>query len=432
MKRKFIENLMYWKANDLYTPLLVTGARQIGKTYIIEEFCKSNFQNYVYLNFEFQSELASVFEKTIDPKEIIKYIETIIGQSIDIESTVIFLDEIQVSERAITSLKYFCEAKENYKIVCAGSLLGVKINRFSSSFPVGKVRILEMFPMNFEEFLWGIGEERLVNVIKECFEKKEPMIDILHNKALKYYQDYLLIGGMPRAVLNYIENDKDIMKFDKIIHESIITAYIADMRKYTMSAAETIKINEIYESIPRQLAKENTKFKYNIIKQTANKRDYELPLDWLLSAGLIYKSIKLDKVQSPLKAYEEPSHFKIYLSDVGLLSTLSNVNYKDILLSEDNIFKGALTENYIAQTLMSNKKNLYYFKPTQNMEIDFIAKIEDELVPIEVKSGTHVKATSLKAYMEKHSSKFNIRISYKNFGINNGIFSVPLYAAFCI
>ena len=302
MKRKFLEKLTYWKENEIKTPLLVIGARQIGKTYIIEEFCKSNFQDYVYLNFETKNELSTIFEKTMEPKEIIKYIEATIGRAIDITNTIIFLDEIQISEKAITSLKYFCEAEENYKIICAGSLLGVKINRFNSSFPVGKVRILNMYPMDFEEFLWAIKEQSLAQIIKECYNQKEAMIDILHNKAIKYYQDYLLIGGMPQAILNYIKNNKDVMKFDRVIHQSIIMSYISDMRKYTMSAAETIKINEIYETIPRQLAKDNTKFKYNIIKQNANKRDYELPLDWLLSAGLIYKAIKVDKNKSPLKA----------------------------------------------------------------------------------------------------------------------------------
>ena len=265
MKRKFLEKLIYWKENEMKTPLLVIGARQIGKTYIIEEFCKTNFKNYVYLNFENKHDLATIFEKTMEPKEIIKYIEATIGKSIDIENTIIFFDEVQISEDAITSLKYFCEAKENYKIICAGSLLGVKINRFNSSFPVGKVRILNMYPMDFEEFLWAIEEEKLSEIIKECYNNKEAMIEILHNKAIKYYQDYLLIGGMPQAILNYIKNDKNIMKFDRIIHQSIIMAYISDMRKYTMSAAETIKMNEIYETIPRQLAKDNTKFKYNIM-----------------------------------------------------------------------------------------------------------------------------------------------------------------------
>lgn len=432
MKRKFLEKLVYWKENEIKTPLLITGARQIGKTYIIEEFCKSNFENYIYLNFENKSELSTIFEKTLEPKEIIKYIEAFIGRSINIENTVIFFDEIQICERAITALKYFCEAKENYKIICAGSLLGVKINRFNSSFPVGKVRILEMYQMDFEEFLWAIEEQKLADIIKECFDKKEAMVELLHNKAIKYYQDYLLIGGMPQAIQNYIKNDKDVMKFDKVIHQSIIMAYISDMRKYTMSAAETIKINEIYESIPRQLAKDNTKFKYNIIKQNANKRDYELPLDWLLSAGLVYKAIKIDKAQSPLKAYIEQSHFKIYLGDVGLLSTLSGVDYKDILISEDNIFKGALTENYIAQTLKANEVELYYFKPNQNMEIDFVVNIDNRIIPIEVKAGTHVKANSLKLYLEKYEADYGIRISARNFGMSEKMFSVPLYATYLI
>ncbi len=432
MKRKFFEKLLYWKENEINTPLLVTGARQVGKTYIITEFCKENFENYVYLNFEKNSELSSIFEKTMEPKEIIKYIEAIIGKNIDIEKDILFFDEVQVSEKAITSLKYFCEAKEKYKIICAGSLLGVKINRFETSFPVGKVRILEMCPMDFEEFLWAIEEEKLAEIIKESFIKREPLIEILHNKAIKYYQDYLLVGGMPQAVLNYIKNDRNVMKFDKEIHNSIIMSYIADMRKYTISAAETIKINEIYESIPRQLAKENAKFKYNIIKQTANRRDYELPLDWLLSAGLVYKSIKVEKTQAPLKAYIEQSSFKIYLSDVGLLSTLSDINYSDILISEDNIFKGALTENYVAQILKTNGKELYYFKPNQSMEIDFVMNINNKIIPIEVKAGTHVKSRSLNNYLEKYHAEYGIRISNRNFGINNKIVSIPLYAAYLL
>lgn len=289
-----------------------------------------------------------------------------------------------------------------------------------------------MCPMDFEEFLWALGEEKLAEIIEDSFIKKEAMVEILHNKAMRYYQDYLLIGGMPQAILNYIKNDKDVMKFDKVIHESIIMSYIADMRKYTISAAETIKINEIYESIPRQLAKDNTKFKYNIVKETANKRDYELPLDWLVSSGLIYKATKVIKTDSPLKAYIEQSNFKIYLNDAGLLSTLSGVNYKDVLISESNIFKDALTENYIAQALKANGRELYYFKPTQNMEIDFVINMENSIIPIEVKSGTHVKSNSLKSYLEKYKADYGIRISSKNFGMNNGIFSVPLYGVYLI
>lgn len=432
MERKFIEQLQKWKNEDIKEPLMVVGARQTGKTYIIDKFCKENYENYIYLNFEDISKLSSVFEENLIPEEIIKKIEVIINKEIDVKNTIIFFDEIQISERAITSLKYFCESDINYRIICAGSLLGVKLHRFKSSFPVGKVRILNMYPMDFEEFLWAIGEEKLSEEIQNCYKEKKQLLEILHDKALKYYTDYLYVGGMPQAILNYIKNDKNPLKFEREIHNSIITSYIADMRKYTNSAAETVKINAIYESIPRQLAKENTKFKYNIVNPMANKRDYELPLDWLIASSMIYKATKTEKVQSPLRAFIDQSNFKIYLNDVGLLSTLAKTSYQDLQLSEDKTFRGALTENYIAQTLISNNLDLIYFKPSQTMEIDFLLSEEGEVIPIEVKSGLHIKSRSLSNYLMKYKPKYAIRISARNFGFNNNIYSIPLYAAFCI
>jgi predicted AAA+ superfamily ATPase len=289
-----------------------------------------------------------------------------------------------------------------------------------------------MYPMDFEEFLLAANEDGLIEMIKTSYETKKELIEIFHTRAIKYYLDYLLVGGMPQAVLDYVSKGNDISKFDKVIHSSIITAYIADMRKYTVNGSETIKINQIYDSIPKQLAKENTKFKYNIISLNANKRDYELPLDWLIASSLVYKANKLENIATPFKAYSDPNNFKIYLSDTGLLSTLANVSYKDILFSENNIFKGALTENYIAQTFKSKKMDLFYFKPNQNMEIDFICNINDNVIPIEIKAGTHTKSTSLNNYKKKYNPKYSIRISGKNFGYVNDIFSIPLYAVFCI
>lgn len=367
------------------------------------------------------------------PENIIKRIEIIINKDININNTIIFFDEIQISERAINSLKYFCEADINYRIICAGSLLGVKLHRFNSSFPVGKVRILSMYPMDFEEFLWACNEKKLSNEIRNCFKEKKLIMDVLHERALKYFLDYLFVGGMPQAVKNYIENDKNAMKFDRTIHTSIIMAYIADMRKYVNSPAEIVKINEIYESIPRQLAKENTKFKYNAVNPLANKRDYELPLDWLVASSLVYRACKTEKMQSPLKAYLDQSNFKIYLNDIGLLSSLSKTNLNDIQFENDNTFRGALTENYVAQALTALSKDLIYFKPTQTMEIDFV--IADEMsnvIPIEVKSGTHIKSRSLSNYIIKHKPVYAIRISARNFGFTNNVFSVPLYAVFCL
>ena len=432
MDRKFSEQLIDWKEKNIKEPLMVIGARQTGKTYIIDEFCKKNYENYIYLNFEDIANLSSIFEENLIPEEIIEKIEILIKKEINIENTIIFFDEIQICERAITSLKYFCEAKENYKIVCAGSLLGIKLHRFTSSFPVGKVRIVNMYPMDFEEFLWANEEKKLANMIRKYYIEKKQISELLHDKAMNYYLDYLYIGGMPQAVLNYIHNGKKILKFDRTIHNSIITSYIADMRKYTISAAETVKINEIYESIPRQLAKENTKFKYNIVNSRANKRDYELPLDWLVASSLVYRAIKVEKTQSPLKAFIDQNNFKIYLSDVGLLSTLAKTSYQDLKLEENNIFKGALTENYVAQSLACKGEELNYFKPTQTMEIDFLLNDNGNIIPIEVKSGTHVKSRSLYNYMIKYKPKYAIKISARNFGYKNGIFSVPLYAVFCI
>ena len=432
MKRKFTDQLLNWKQKNIKEPLMVVGARQTGKTYIIDKFCKENYSNYIYLNFEDITKLSSLFDEDLIPENIIEKIEILINKKIEIENTVIFFDEIQICERAITSLKYFCESEKNYKIICAGSLLGVKLHRFKSSFPVGKVRILNMYPMDFEEFLWASDEEKLAQEIRKCYDQKKQMIEPLHDKAMKYYLDYLYIGGMPQAVFNYIQNNKKVLDFDRTIHNSIITAYIADMRKYTINAAETVKINEIYESIPRQLAKENTKFKYNMVKSNANKRDYELPLDWLVASSLIYRAVKVEKTQSPLKAFTDQNNFKIYLSDVGLLSTLAKTSYQDLQTEKDNIFKGGITENYVAQTLVSKGLDLNYFKPTQTMEIDFLLNDEGDIIPIEVKSGTHVKSRSLYNYITKYKPKYVIKVSARNFGFNNNVFSIPLYAVFCL
>ena len=218
MKRKFLEELKQWKNKNIKEPLMVIGARQTGKTYIINKFCKENYEEYLYLNFEDIPKLSSIFENTLKPKEIIRQIEILLGEKIDIEKTVIFFDEIQICEKAITALKYFSEAEENYRIITAGSLLGVKLHRFKSSFPVGKVRILNMYPMDFEEFLWAIGEKDLSEEIRNCFNNKKQMPEILHEKALKCYIDYLYIGGMPQAILNYIENEKNVLLFERIIH----------------------------------------------------------------------------------------------------------------------------------------------------------------------------------------------------------------------
>ncbi|MBQ9488508.1 MAG: ATP-binding protein [Lachnospiraceae bacterium] len=431
MKRKFYEELIKWEKENIKEPLLVIGARQVGKTWIIKSFCEKMYEKYIYINLEEQKDLITIFEDNLTPEVILKKLSMVFGKTIDSKTTIV-IDEIQQCERAITALKYFCEAKENYRIICAGSLLGVKVKRFESSFPVGKVYIKNMFPMDFEEFLLALGEDTLRDGIKEAFTEMSPLSEAIHKKALSLYHDYLIVGGMPQIVKNYIDHEKNITLFNREMQEYIRLAYMADMTKYVTNVTETAKISAVYESIPRQLAKENPKFKYKEIRDTAIKRDYFGPIDWLSSSGMIYKINKLELPQSPIKAYEDVDSFKIYLSDTGLLSNMCGITPQELLPDRHNMFKGAVIENYCIEQLMIKHKDLYYFKPSESMEIDLITTIDGNIIPIEIKSGRHKRSTSLNNYVEKYQPQYSIRISENNFGMTNGIKSVPLYAVFCI
>lgn len=432
MWRKFYTDLANWEDTSCKEPLLVIGARQVGKTWLIREFCEKTYGDYVYLNLETDEEIISLFEGTINPREIIQKLEIYLGKRISIENTAIFLDEIQKSERVINSLKYFCEAEENYRVIGAGSLLGVKLSRFESSFPVGKVRIRYMYPMDFEEYLLACGEELLLEAIKTSFGSMVALPDAIHSKANDLYQKYLYVGGMPAAVLNFVNNEKNIMAFDRSIHQNLLLAYAADMTKYTLSAAEGVKIHEVYQSIPRQLARKNPKFKYKEVRANANRRDFQTSLDWLTASGLVLKSTNVNLPQSPLSVYQETGNFKIYLSDVGLLSTMAGVKFKDLLPETGNIFKGAIAENYVIQTMTAAAVPSYYYKPDQSMEIDQLLDLEGDIVPLEIKSGRHKRSTSLKNYSARHNPIRMYRLSERNFGMADNLYSVPLYAAGCL
>ena len=429
MYRKIEEELKNWK-NDYKMPLMLIGARQTGKTYILEEFCKDNFDNYVYINLDKEENIAEVFEETIDPDTIIEKIEIIKNVIINPDNTILFLDEIQVSERAIASLKYFCESDKQYKIVCAGSLLGVKINRFKSSFPVGKVTIKYLYPMDFEEYLMALGEEKLINEIKIHYKSNEVLMNPIHEKALDLYKKYLVLGGMPAMINNFIDNECNISHVDFNLQEQIITSYLADMNKYTENS-EGIKNNQIYNSIPKELARVNNTFKYSIVDKDARKNRYESSLDWLLASNMILKCDLTEKNESPLKAFVNFDKFKLYLSDVGLLRSLSNLDYSEILMDKNEMFKGVLTENYVACSLYPKTKELYYYN-FDRYEIDFLIKIDGDIIPVEVKSGRRTNSKSLNEYIKKYNPNYSIRISSKNFGFENNIKAVPLYAVFCI
>ncbi len=432
MKRKIYKDLLNWKENSINIPLMIIGARQIGKTYIIQEFCKNEFENYIYINLLDNPQIVDLFEQTIPTEEKFTKMQWILNKNIDLEKTIIFFDEIQLSEKLISNLKYFCESDKPFKIICAGSLLGVKINRFHSSFPVGKVKMEYMYPMDFEEFLMATASHGLIDEIYKCYNEVTPMTNALHEKLLNLYRLYLCVGGMPQAVQNIVDVNQNIFNFDKTIVKNIIESYLNDMNQYIFNNTEKSRIEAIYKSIPSQLGNVSNKFQYSKINSNARSRDYETALQWLISSTMIYKCNLLKTIQIPPKAYADEEYFKLYISDVGLLTSLLEIQYNDILLDNKFLYKGNIAENYVAEQLVRNGVSLYYWKSNSDAEIDFILYNEDGLIPIEVKASDNITSKSLNSYIKKYNPKYSIRISSKNFGFENNIKSVPLYAAFLI
>lgn len=432
MKRKIYKDLLNWKENSIDIPLMIIGARQIGKTYIIKEFCKKEFENYIYINLLDNPQIVDLFEQSISTEEKFTKMEWILNEKIDLEKTIIFFDEIQLSEKLISNLKYFCESDKPFKIICAGSLLGVKINRFHSSFPVGKVKMEYMYPMDFEEFLMATSSRGLIDEIYKCYNEIVPMTNALHEKLLNLYRLYLCVGGMPQVVQNIVDVKQNIFDFDKNIVKNIIESYLNDMNQYILNNTEKSRIEAIYKSIPSQLGNVSNKFQYSKINSNARSRDYETALQWLVSSTMIYKCNLLRTIQIPPKAYSDEEYFKLYISDVGLLTTLLEIQYNDILLDNDFLYKGNIAENYVAEQLVRNGISLYYWKSNSDAEIDFILYNEDGLIPIEVKASDNITSKSLNSYIKKYNPKYSIRVSSKNFGFENNIKSVPLYAAFLI
>lgn len=382
----------------------------------------------VYFNFENNRELIKIFDRDLDPQRIVRELSINSGKGILKEKTLIFFDEIQACERALTSLKYFNENANEYHIIAAGSLLGVAVNRGQYSFPVGKVDLKTLYPLDFEEFLMAMNEKELIKIIKECFDNDTELS--LHNKAMDLYKKYLVVGGMPAVVKEYIEK-KD---FDFATQKSINDSYVADMAKYA-TPHETTRIMATFNSIPAQLAKENKKFQYKVIKSGARAHEYETPVEWLKSSGVILKCTKCNEGKLPLSAYSDFDSFKVYMTDTGLLCSKFGIP-ANAVLSEGivfNDFKGELTENYVCFTLNVNGYSSYYWESKGSAEVDFLIQDKDgNIIPIEVKAAEHVRVRSLQQFIKKYQPKYVIRISAKNFGFENGIKSVPLYAAFLI
>ena len=432
MKRKIYDELLNWKKNNIDTPLMVVGARQIGKTYIINEFCKKEFNKYIYINLFEDKNIINIYNEEISSTEKFQKLELYLGKKIDLDNTIIFFDEIQESEELISSLKFFCESNRPFKIICAGSLLGVKINRFKKSFPVGKVRILEMNSMSFDEFLYAYYDNDLmIKEIEKCYSNNKKMLEPLHNKLMELYNIYLIIGGLPASVANYLEK-KDMLIFDRNIIKFIISSYLKDMNKYVTDIFESTRIENIYNSIPSQLGNPSDKFQYSKVKSGARAREYESAINWLLSSKMVFKCSNIKKCEKPLKVFINNDVFKLYLSDAGILSYLLEISYKDLVFDEKFMYMGIIAENYVANELLRNGLSLYYWNSGNKAEIDFVLNINDKIIPIEVKSSNNNQAKSLKVYIEKYNPDYSIRISSKNFGFENNIKSVPLYAVFCI
>lgn len=431
MKRKIMTKLLKWKNKTSRMPLIIRGARQVGKTYIVNEFGKSNYENIVYVNFEINIDIKKEFETRMTPDYLISRMELFFGVKIEKEKTLIFFDEIQASEHALTSLKYFCEEAPEYHVIAAGSLLGIAVNRETFSFPVGKVEMLTLYPMDLEEFIWALDRKDISEEIYKCYNSNSEMSPSIHNLCLEIYKTYLIVGGMPNVIKEYCKEKRILDIID--IQSGILDNYIADMSKYT-SRADSIKVKDSYNSIPAQLSKNNKKFQYKIVQKGGTATIFGSALSWLESAGIILKCYKIEHGFLPLRAYQDLSSFKIYMSDIGLLTLKSNIPSYSIMSSESRNFTfiGAITENYVAQALSSNGFDLAYWTSKDTAEIDFIIQDEDLIIPIEVKSGVNTRSRSLNVYKKKYNPEYSIRISAKNFGFENNIKSVPLYAVFCI
>lgn len=433
MYRKVSEYLKQWKENRYRKPLIIQGARQVGKTYAILEFGRQHYDNVAYFNFQTSSSLSQTFEENISPSYLIPILSHISGQTITKGNTLIVFDEIQLCERAVASLKYFCEEASEYHVIAAGSLLGVAVNREKYAFPVGKVDRYTMYPMDMEEYLFALGETELVHQIHECFDTDSPMPKALHDSALHLYKQYLAIGGMPEAVARFIDTED----FTQVRHvlETIQMDYLDDMSKYQENANEIKKTRLTYETIAVQLSKKNTRFQYKMIKSGARAAEFENAIEWLLSAGLLSRIYRAEQILKPLENYKNIDDFKIYLSDMGILAAQKEIRAEDIFFMDEELkdFKGGMTENYVNIQLLQNGLKPYYWRNDKGTkEVDFIISIDGQIIPLEVKSSAHVSASSLNEYIKKFNPVYSIRISEKNFGFENKIKSIPLYAAFCI
>lgn len=426
MERDFVsQDLVKWKNSPQRKPLVVQGARQIGKTYAVNEFGRREYDNVACFNFEKEQKVKEFFTD-LTPSVLIPKLEYYKRTKIFPGQTLIVFDEVQACPQALTSLKYFCEEANQYHVAALGSLLGVAVNRQEFSFPVGKVDFLTMQPMDFKEYLLARGDKFLIEQIQHSYQTNSPME--FHEQAMEIYKEYLLLGGMPEAVKIFFETKNFDLAREK--QSDIMQAYFGDMSKYNRST-EIPKTRLLYKNMNTCLAKENKKFMYKCIKNNARSSEYENAVQWLSLAGIAKQVHRLEQIKLPLNAYQSLSDFKFFMNDVGLCAAAMNILPQDVFGSNPMFadFKGGLAENYVCNALAKNGRELFYWTSGNQAEVDFVTRIGEDVIPIEVKSGEHTRSKSLNEYAKRFSPKYAIRISAKNFGFENGIKSVPLYAA---
>lgn len=421
MERMLYKELLEWKRDSRRKPLIIFGARQVGKTWLVKEFGKNEYENLAYINCDNNEVIKNSFED-YDIERIIRSLAAFTRKKIEPEKTLIFLDEIQEIPKAITALKYFQEEAPEYHIIVAGSLLGIRVHE-GTGFPVGKVDELQLYPMSFEEFLHAMGEQELCSYIEEYGIEKS---SVFKNKLTELLRQYYFVGGMPEIVKNYSES-KDINKVRKM-QKKILADYKADFSKHVPNEL-LAKVSMVWDSIPSQLAKENKKFIYGAIKKGARAKEFENAIQWLIEAGLVYKVKRISKIEMPLKFYEDQAAFKLFMNDLGLMGALTDAAAEKILIGDNGFkeYKGAFTEQYIAQTLISEGIEPYYYtKETSRLEIDFVIQL-DKIYPIEVKAEENLKSKSLRTVVNNNDDLLGWRFSMSDYREQDWMVNIPLY-----
>jgi predicted AAA+ superfamily ATPase len=426
MKRAAYQDLITWKNNPSRKPLLVQGARQVGKTWLIKEFSCNEYDSYAYFNFEETPALTSLFEGDLNPRHVLETLSAYQGQTIVPLKTLLFFDEIQACPRALTSLKYFCEQAPEIHIVAAGSLLGVSVGK-TTGFPVGKVNFLTLFPLSFLEFLEALGEKSLLALLRE---KKDfaPIAELLHEKLSGLLRTFLFTGGMPEVVQCYRQT-RDFTAV-RAIQKEILHSYQRDFSKYT-TATQAVRVSEIWRSIPSHLARENKKFKYGDVRKGGRAIQFESAVEWLRSAGLMYTSTNVTAARLPLAGYEDHARFKAYMLDCGLLGAIIDVPARIITLGDASFseYNGAFVENFAATELARKTEGMLHYWISEGIaEVDFLVTHNEEILPLEVKSGLNRAIKSLRVYADKFKPSRVYRVSPRNFECHDNFVNIPLYA----